>query len=959
MKRKLFTLCMALLLVSGQVFAASGKCGANLKWSLDGNGVLTITGKGAMYDFDPADASKNAPWYPHKEAITFLKIKEGITSIGDFAFYGCVNFTSVTIPNSVTSIGDRAFASCDGLTSIIIGNGVTSIGNGIFASSKGITNIKVVEGNTIYDSRNNCNAIIETATNTLIAGCQNTIIPNNITSIGDYAFFGCVNFTSVTIPNSVTSIGNFAFSMCPRLTSITIPDNVKSIGDRAFTFCDGLTSIIIGNGVTSIGNGIFASSKGITNIKVVEGNTIYDSRNNCNAIIETATNTLIAGCQNTIIPNNITSIGESAFQGCSNLTSVTIPNSVTSIGSTAFGGCHGLTSVTIPNSVTSIGESAFWSSNLTSVTIPNSVTSIGDNTFGWCTHLISVTIGNNVSSIENNAFQYCKNLKELKYPQGLDLSNIKIPSTTKLIAYEPEVSPNQFPLLALVDKSLMFVDESKNNRIEATEECSIRFKIKNSGKGIARDCIARISVSGSSSGIQVKNVSIPKIAVGNTYEVVIPISSDNNTQDGKVTFSIEVYEPNGFGIAPFNLAVATKAYDPPFLQVVDYNIASNSGKIRKMEPFTLTFNLQNTKYGNAENVKVKINLPQNIYIVEGEKELSFPYIQSGEVVNVQVSLLANNNYSTTNIPITIDVKEKYGRYAENKQLAIALNQTASSTINIAAKEETEQERKEIQLAMMTSDVDRNIPVTNNKNPNTFVLIIANEHYQQVAAVPYALNDGNVFKEYCLKTLGVSEKHVHYIPDATINHIKAQVNWLANITETWDDPQVIVYYAGHGIPDEASKSAYLLPVDGSGTDVSTGYKLDELYATLGNMPASRITVFMDACFSGSKREDGMLASARGVALKAKSGVPQGKMVVFSAAQGDETAYPYREQQHGMFTYHLLKKLQETSGDVTLQELGNYIIREVKKRSLEENDKKQTPCVTPSSEVGTEWENWKLK
>ena len=318
----------------------------------------------------------------------------------------------------------------------------------------------------------------------------------------------------------------------------------------------------------------------------------------------------------------------------------------------------------------------------------------------------------------------------------------------------------------------------------------------------------------------------------------------------------------------------------------------------------------------------------------------------------------NNSYQSSQIPIQIQLKEKYGKYAEGRAINLQLNQSLSSTkLNVQAVEQ--HNRPQIQLATIGSDVDRNIPITNAKNPSTFVLIIANEHYQQVAAVPYALNDGNIFKEYCIKTLGVSEKHVHYIPDATINHIKAQVNWLSNITETWDDPQVIVYYAGHGIPDEASKTAYLLPVDGSGTDVSTGYKLDELYSTLGKMPASRITVFMDACFSGSKREDGMLASARGVALKAKSGVPQGNMVVFSAAQGDETAFPYREQQHGMFTYHLLKKLQETRGDVTLQELGNYIIREVKKRSLEENDKKQTPCVTPSAAVGTEWENWKLK
>jgi hypothetical protein len=136
-------------------------------------------------------------------------------------------------------------------------------------------------------------------------------------------------------------------------------------------------------------------------------------------------------------------------------------------------------------------------------------------------------------------------------------------------------------------------------------------------------------------------------------------------------------------------------------------------------------------------------------------------------------------------------------------------------------------------------------------------------------------------------------------------------------------------------------------------------LDNLYAALGNIPAKNVTVFMDACFSGSKREQGMLASARGVAIKARSAVPRGKMVVFSAAQGDETAYPNNDEKHGMFTYYLLKKLQETAGDVTLQELGDYIKKNVSQQSILLNGKSQTPCVIPSSILGTSWREWKLK
>ena len=292
--------------------------------------------------------------------LTSVTIGNSVTSIGESAFQGCSGLTSVTIPNSVTSIGNYAFLSCLGLTSVTIGNSVTSIGVGAFWGCSGLTSISVESGNKKYDSHNNCNAIIETSTNTLIVGCKGTIIPNGVTSIGMGAFSICSGLTSVTIPNSVTSIGSYAFGLCSKLTSVTIPNSVTSIGERAFSDCSGLTSVTIPNSVTSIGTYAFNGCSGLTSISVENGNEKYDSRNNCNAIIETASNTLIAGCKNTTIPNSVTSIGSQAFWHCSGLTSVTIGNSVTSIGESAFQGCSGLTSVTIGNSVTSIGESAFY-----------------------------------------------------------------------------------------------------------------------------------------------------------------------------------------------------------------------------------------------------------------------------------------------------------------------------------------------------------------------------------------------------------------------------------------------------------------------------------------------------------------------------------------------------------------------------------------------------------------------
>ncbi len=316
--------------------------------------------------------------------LTSVYIPNSVTEIELAAFEDCSSLTTVDIPPSVTSIGNQAFYRCSSLTSVNIPASVAFIGDHAFAiCSNALESITVDAENEKYDSRDNCNAIIETESNALIAGCKNTIIPNSVTSIGNFVFWGCEGMTSVTIPNSVTTIGYHAFRNCSGLTSVTIgnsvayigysafygcsglttleiPNSVTEIDMWAFGYCSGLTSVTIGNSVTSIGDYAFVGCSAIESITVDTENEKYDSRDNCNAIIETESNTLIAGCKNTIIPNSVTSIGISAFSGRSCLTSITIPNSVTSIGDYAFYNCTSLTSVSIPNSVNEIGLEAFY-----------------------------------------------------------------------------------------------------------------------------------------------------------------------------------------------------------------------------------------------------------------------------------------------------------------------------------------------------------------------------------------------------------------------------------------------------------------------------------------------------------------------------------------------------------------------------------------------------------------------
>ena len=533
-------------------------------------------------------------------------------------------------------------------------------------------------------------------------------------------------------------------------------------------------------------------------------------------------------------------------------------------------------------------------------------------------------------------------------PQSLNISKIEDGKVSKL-----EIT------------KLFFKDNDLNSRLDANENASIKFNLINDGDGRARNLKLNVKQISRIDGLELYfDEYLGNLSPGESKEIIVSVRSNIKLETGLVKVNIYISEANGFSKYknnPKQIQFPSLEFKSPEVRIVDHTFSlPKGGKLAKGELVDLTLQLQNIGQGKATDVVLSFTLNENVLAIKG-KEFPISILRPGESKSCLLQFIANEEYDKTEIDIYYDISEYYNKYGDNGVITTSLNVELKETPTIIAGKEWHE--TDIITAQLTSSVDKNIP-TNRKVNNRFALVIGNEDYassqfglQKEQNVDYAVNDAIVFEQYALKTLGVKKENMFSIIDATSGIMSQEIKKVIKLTELeGKDAELIIYYAGHGFPDD-QKVPHLIPVDVSGGDLSRAINLQELYKSLGNLKAKKVTVFLDACFTGGGRESGLMAS-RGIKVKPKEGSLGGSLVVFSASSGDQSSLPFNKEKHGAFTYHLLKVLQDSEGDISYGNLYDAINIEVNKTTLRNQTMEQNPKVNTSQKVINDWRNWKF-
>lgn len=624
------------------------------------------------------------------------------------------------------------------------------------------------------------------------------------------------------------------------------------------------------------------------------------------------------------MPNTVKRLGVHAFADCKNLKNVTLSSSLTLIPMGAFSGCEALEELQVPASVKKVADLAFEASGLKEMELPMGVESVGAGAFFNCQQLEKLAFPNSLKRLGVCSFLYCNKLKSLTLP---DQKPRRMQPSANIDKNLPDDNSLGIKGPALADvrsnSSSSCPHYAVKDILSMTKEYP---EFPYNSSPFARQNLRKIVKSFSYFAFDMVNSRMADWQKKKDYETAEQwrerVTSEN--REKKLNEVIANVRKNFIAAYTTNSLKGTLGvYDTDY---GTYPVSIDGlGRIYAKVP--------------AEDADLfkgywnQIQLVPQYGVIDDQLALLSCEFKLGDKVYQSASSYSNdgsNEFLANLPPLEFDLKGGTAAKKANSQLEVVDNA-----------------------------LDINIPETNEENKKTFAVIIGNENYERVTKVQYALNDAKVFASYCRKTLGLPKDNIRIYRDATYGTMLSALDDIKSIASAFEgDLNVIFYYAGHGVPSESDKTAYLLPVDASGQHTEVCLSTKRLYDTLDGLHAKRVLVFMDACFSGAQRGEGMLASARGVALKVKQDAPKGNMVVFSAATGDETAYPYKEKGHGLFTYYLLKKLQDTKGDVTLGELSDYVNKEVRRQSVVINHKSQSPTVVPAAGM-SDWTSIKLK
>lgn len=526
----------------------------------------------------------------------------------------------------------------------------------------------------------------------------------------------------------------------------------------------------------------------------------------------------------------------------------------------------------------------------------------------------------------------------------------------------------------LVVSDVVFTDNDGNNIINASETSRISFRLSNQGSGTAYAVVPRVRVDGTSITVEQAD-KVEMLSVGQSVDVTVGVNSARSINTRKAVFTITADEGNGFNAPGQMLAVWTKSFDPPKLVVSDTKFSTNNGGFTASLGSIVTMQVlvQNQGLGTAKNVALEFIQPaKDVFKLTDVTKVDIGDLNVGEMKIYEYKFLINNTFAEDNINIKTVLSESFGQYGQQKDNLLAVDRKVAPQAMIEIN--GNYVVPVITSGSLSSDVDANIPKTTVVNDHIFALIIGNEHYSTNGGgsgsgsgevdVPYAIADAASFEQYCMLTLGIPKENIIFRRDGTGLQLYNDIERLCNTATTYPaaagvSAQVMVYYAGHGLCDN-EKNSYLIPVDVPGTQVKMGISLSKLYRRLGGLSGVRSTVVIDACFSGGAR-GGELLAARGLKVEPNPDVIPGQLVVFSATSLSQTALPYVEKRHGMFTYFFLKKLQSggsAGGGVGYGEMAEYLQQQVAHYSTKLNNSLQTPTTLVGMEVKDSWNDWKF-